>query len=389
MGDLAERDERINALDGVRGLAALWVFATHATYSGLLPPLINFRGAGRGGVVLFFFLSAFLISGPFFQDTKRALTWRSWSAYCIKRVVRIVPLYTLVLVSLFLLKRVPFNGSPSPSPSLLIEHLTFQQGQSVFWSTVVEMRFYLVLPFLLVASAWACGKFRHGPAFVLLAGGVWIATASIAALTGRNTALLGIDKHAVVFVCGIMTSLIVYSGRFPIPTQRTVRVCLECAAWLLAVAILVLSIPALYHGVVDGISIADYAATSPIYEAFWDARIGWIGILFALFFLSFLNGTGLMSRLLASRPLMLVGKVSFGFYLIQLQWIIWANKQLSLPTPLLLLCALAAAFTSSYVLFTLIENPLIGMGRKLARAAVTGSRARRGEYRDASERALR
>ena len=48
------------SLDGIRAIAALWVFATHATYLNLMPPILNFRGAGRAGVVLFFFLSAFL-----------------------------------------------------------------------------------------------------------------------------------------------------------------------------------------------------------------------------------------------------------------------------------------------------------------------------------------
>ena len=119
-----DRAVRDASLDGLRGIAALWVFATHATYSGLLPPLLNFNGAGRGGVILFFFLSAFLLSGPFLRNLERALSWREWATYAIRRVCRIVPLYDGVVLVVFVLGFYPFGETRALS--VLFRHLAFR-----------------------------------------------------------------------------------------------------------------------------------------------------------------------------------------------------------------------------------------------------------------------
>jgi peptidoglycan/LPS O-acetylase OafA/YrhL len=129
--------------------------------------------APRGGVIIFFFLSAFLISGPFLTRPRTSLHWRSWLAYWTRRLCRIVPLYYLVLLAAFYFHLNPFHHHP-PS-SVLFEHLSFQDGWSIFWTIAVEMRFYFVLPILLIPMAWVLQTIKHGHLILGLAILTWLA----------------------------------------------------------------------------------------------------------------------------------------------------------------------------------------------------------------------
>lgn len=79
--------KRIVQLDGLRAVAALMVFASHAIRSQLL----------WSGVDLFFVLSGFLITGVLL-DLRRQRSWRSYIAFFYaRRTRRILPPYVLFL----------------------------------------------------------------------------------------------------------------------------------------------------------------------------------------------------------------------------------------------------------------------------------------------------
>lgn len=87
----------IPALDGLRGLAVALVLLRHAAYLGgyqdSLPPVLGtFMLNGWVGVDLFFILSGFLISRPFFSGRPFA-----WKPYLTRRALRILPPYLFVL----------------------------------------------------------------------------------------------------------------------------------------------------------------------------------------------------------------------------------------------------------------------------------------------------
>ena len=359
----ADRDP---SLDGLRGLAALWVFATHATYSNLLAPVLNFRGAGRGGVILFFFLSAFLLSGPFFAQAGKALTWRAWVHYGSRRLFRIVPLYYLVVLVLWVSHLNPFNElDEGAATSLLIQHLTFQKGMSVFWSIISEVRFYVVLPILLIFTAIVREKLKLGRLPVLLIGSCWVASVASGLVHDGYLLHLGIDKHAPVFMLGALTALLL--DKFPpdsvAPRKRWM---FECLAWISALAFVCNAIPALYNSIMTGSSISDYSGSSSVYEAFWTQRIAWIGLPLGLFFFSYPRGTGQMERVLSLRPLTWVGRVSFGLYLIHVTVIEqFRPRVIPLPPTIRLIADLGLSLGISYALFLLLEEPLITAGRRL------------------------
>src|SRR6267378_5946985 len=73
--------KHFDVLDGIRGIAILMVVVVHTFYvnpkSGLLLRTIgDLIGTGGTGVPIFFVLSGFLISYPFFRD--RSMDTRLW-----------------------------------------------------------------------------------------------------------------------------------------------------------------------------------------------------------------------------------------------------------------------------------------------------------------------
>lgn len=142
----------IPALDGLRGLAVALVVMRHAAYlggysDGFPLTLGVFMLNGWVGVDLFFVLSGFLISRPFFWGREF-----SWKPYLTRRALRIMPAYLFVLF-LVLLGGVPlYSIGHDDLGWRVIYHLIFLQDYFpsdivvAFWSLGVEEKFYLLVP---------------------------------------------------------------------------------------------------------------------------------------------------------------------------------------------------------------------------------------------------
>jgi peptidoglycan/LPS O-acetylase OafA/YrhL len=145
---------RIKVLDGFRGLAILLVIGYH---------YLDFFSFGWTGVDLFFVLSGFLITGKLVESLGSAHYFRT---FYIKRILRIVPLYYVMLLLFFVL--IPFLLPSFVSVSfkeLLREQIFYWtfvvniydaiHGWPLnvtlihFWSLACEMQFYLLWPFII------------------------------------------------------------------------------------------------------------------------------------------------------------------------------------------------------------------------------------------------
>jgi peptidoglycan/LPS O-acetylase OafA/YrhL len=152
----------IPALDGVRGLAILWVILHNASdvlpgvRSGLLWLYAVVAHPGWIGVQLFFVLSGYLITTGLLE-TQQSPTY--FKNFYVKRVLRIFPLYYAVLIGLLVLT--PFLYPRNELHSTLLNELqlwTFVNnwtgmnlnGFTHFWSLAVEEQFYLVWPLLVL-----------------------------------------------------------------------------------------------------------------------------------------------------------------------------------------------------------------------------------------------
>jgi peptidoglycan/LPS O-acetylase OafA/YrhL len=152
---------RLPELDGIRGLAIIWVVLYNTT--DLLPPELH--GAwhvlaflvhpGWIGVQLFFALSGFLITGGLL-DTQTDTNY--FRAFYARRALRILPLYYTVLVLLLIVAPALHIGTRLLHPTLT-EQLslwlffvnwthTAPYGFAHFWSLAVEEQFYLFWPFI-------------------------------------------------------------------------------------------------------------------------------------------------------------------------------------------------------------------------------------------------
>jgi peptidoglycan/LPS O-acetylase OafA/YrhL len=153
--------ERVPALDGIRGVAIIWVVLHNTT--DLLPPALHgvwhalafVVHPGWIGVQLFFALSGFLITGGLL-DTQGATNF--FRGFYARRALRILPLYYTVLILLLVIAPLLHRG-----PAQL--HATAKQQLSLwlfivnwthavpygfghFWSLAVEEQFYLFWPFI-------------------------------------------------------------------------------------------------------------------------------------------------------------------------------------------------------------------------------------------------
>jgi peptidoglycan/LPS O-acetylase OafA/YrhL len=149
----------IPVLDGIRGMAIILVLIFHL-FSNHLP----IAKIGWVGVDLFFVLSGFLITGILLRSKKRSAYFKNFFS---RRVLRIFPLYYLVLISFMLIvPALNFTSYINNSKYLINNQVYFWlytqnwiasfdnnwpigNPLSHFWSLAVEEQFYLFWPFLM------------------------------------------------------------------------------------------------------------------------------------------------------------------------------------------------------------------------------------------------
>jgi peptidoglycan/LPS O-acetylase OafA/YrhL len=181
-----QRTAHVPALDGIRAIAVLWVLAFHfcssdyAQAGPVLRIVVDVIQLGWIGVILFFSLSGFLITG-ILVDSRT--DHRFFQRFYMRRTLRIFPLYYGVLFLLFALSG-PLQidwfhrawvyliygqnylaaGYDIPSsPYLLLRH---------FWTLAIEEQFYLVWPFLVYFIRDR--RWLIATAALLASGAVWL-----------------------------------------------------------------------------------------------------------------------------------------------------------------------------------------------------------------------
>ena len=148
----------IRTLNTLRGIACTIVLISHYSnasniFNGLLGHL-----AGQLGVMVFFLLSSFLITTLYIDKLPNKINIHN---YIVSRAARILPLFILVimiscLIHLLFPKNISGVFYPINSPKVLLEHLFFLRGVSVFWSIPPEVQFYLI--FIVFWLAYYCSK---------------------------------------------------------------------------------------------------------------------------------------------------------------------------------------------------------------------------------------
>lgn len=294
---------QLDSLDGLRGVAVLIVVLSHLSNAYLfVAPGLDFRGTGKYGVFLFFVLSAFLLTKPLLREGADLRDPRGWARYALRRVLRIFPLYWLVLfVNWAFAQWAPTPAMPSLTTDELIGHLLLQQGKGVYWTIPVEFSYYGVLPFValgyralrldLALSSCATGA-AIGAALLL-----WPPTDS-----PKDTLHLGV--YLPIFLLGSYAALV--AAHFERPATRSQLP--RGVATALAVAGL-FGVAALFPAA-GSLVFGQELPKDWMHRAFLAFGVLWSAVVFAA-----VNGAEWLERSMSSRPLRLVGVVSFSVYL--------------------------------------------------------------------------
>lgn len=174
---------RSSAIESLRALAALAVLEghvfgqSHDYGANVYATFVNRLLLGGGfGVYLFFALTGYLLYRPFARRDFSSGRSLRYGRYAANRAFRILPLYYVVLVVYLLV--FDHGGAPITwwRSVLFLENFfpqTLNHVDGVMWSLVVEVQFYILLPFIARALGRLCGgSIRLAILGVAAAGGL-------------------------------------------------------------------------------------------------------------------------------------------------------------------------------------------------------------------------
>ena len=314
--------DRVPALTGVRALAAILVLTTHAAYTtgkythGYLGVVYSRMEIG---VPIFFVLSGFLLFGPWVRAAAAGTAAPSLSRYARHRVRRIMPAYAVTVLAAYLIYHFRDAG-PNPGHSFngLLRNLTLtqiytdsylyshlHQGLTQMWSLAVEVAFYLVLPglaylllVLLCRRRWRPGLLLVGLAGLALISPAWMVVVHETDVL-PDGAPLWLPGYLAWFIGGMMLTVLAAMG---------VRSYWFIAVPLAAVCYFIAATP-----------IAGEPTTSPTGLAQAVVKIAFYAVIATLVVAPLaLGDRGCYTRLLASRPRVWLGEISYEIFLVHL-----------------------------------------------------------------------
>jgi len=153
--DMAARAGHVPSLDGLRAVSIALVLLAHLVSDRWFP--------GGFGVLTFFVISGFLITRLLFAEHKASDTV-SLGAFYARRVIRLYPAvlaYTVIVCAVFLIVAPDQIDWPEPISALFyyanylfvhynVDHVTVTMPFTHFWSLSIEEQFYIFFPALVL-----------------------------------------------------------------------------------------------------------------------------------------------------------------------------------------------------------------------------------------------
>jgi peptidoglycan/LPS O-acetylase OafA/YrhL len=313
---------RVASLTGIRAVAALLVVGTHAAYTtgkythgywGLVGARLEV------GVPIFFVLSGFLLFRPWVKSAATGGPPPSLSRYARHRVRRIMPAYLVTVLFAYVLYHFREAG-PNPGHTWLglARNLTLtqiycngylgkylHQGLTQMWSLAVEGAFYVVLPLLAYVLLVLICRRRWQPNLML---------GALAAMTLISPAWLILVHTDHWFPDGARLWLPTYLAWFLAGMALAVlqKMGVRCYAFmaipLATISFFIVSTP-----------IGGAPTTSPASMSEALVKTGFYASIAALAVAPLaLGDQGWYSRLLAARPMVWLGEISYEIFLIHL-----------------------------------------------------------------------
>ena len=369
--------------DGVRGVGAIFVFATHAALLADPAPNNNLISYGWAAPVLghidlglsaFFVLSGYLIARPFARAYVANTRRPRLRNYARNRVLRVVPVF--YLLTLLVLLRFGLDGTltshatETSSAWQVLGQFLFIQGQTggpaavpigPAWSIGAEVGFYVVIPLAAAVAYLLASRLRGAYPRVALA------LVLIAVVTFVSIALRADDKYlfawltsppAIMYVFMPGVALAIAEPLFARHLRDRARLA-KSIAWT-----------AFALGMLCAIAYAasDYdPRQTPIHHALGvRALLAALacGLLFAGLVVLQL-GCGRAPRLFANAPMLWLGARSYSLYLVHI-WVLLELDHLlgageSIATRLAILAGIGFTLTvlASALSYRFVERPFL------------------------------
>ena len=367
---------RFPTLDGYRAIAAFMVVTTHVAFaSGLVAELPWGAVPARFdiGVTIFFLLSGFLLYRPWALAAMTGRPGPRVGPFYWRRGVRIFPAYWVMLAFTLLvlptIQPVAASTWAAHIPLLQIYLMPGVGGLSQIWSLATEVAFYAVLPVV----AWLVGRRGRGrpdrSALAQLLGLGLMAAAGWAFIAARALGAPGLTSfNASFWLPGFLDwfalgmAFAVISARLALPGRpawmarierlaNDVPTCLTAAGFVFLIACTPLGGPYTLDVPIPWTVVAKHAL---------------YGVAAALFLAPGFLGrptAGRWRTALASRPVVLLGTISYGVFLWHLVlldlarhlfgWTLFGGRFL-----LMLVVTVVASSMVAWLSWTLLEAPL-------------------------------
>lgn len=339
-------------LDGLRAIAVLLVLWAHISpftpgYPEWLLKVRFLHDPGIQGVDLFFVLSGFLITRILLVERQlgRPVRW-----FLLRRVLRIFPIYYLLLVVVWFVR----GGDDVPWCAAYLSNYWFAFGGGVTslthtWSLCVEEHFYLLWPPIV---AFGGPRFAHRAIWL---GFVPLAVASIVWFTwvapSPHSELALRYTSPVRFLSLAAGCLLAFHERSLVARPRLYR-------WL-GVGFLVFG--ALLSNAVLVVLPMQYGQAPLLPPNLYQVSYLVSALLLSTgAMLSCLcAGERSLLRLLQVAPLRAIGRISYGLYLYHLPIFHWLGTPVTVASQAL---AVGTSFAAATLSFFAIERPILRLG---------------------------
>jgi len=347
--------ERLQVLDGLRGLAILLVVWYHVwLVSGLSAGALNFIAeAGFLGVDLFFFISGFCLFYPYAKALIEEKPMPTTRRFFMRRAAKIMPSYLIALCVFAIVYRERFASAPDAAVAV-ITHLTFLHTldpdtfgaiSGPLWTIGVEVQFYFLFPLI-------CIPFRKHPVLTYGAMAV-VAECYRGALTATHMdttfwVFNQLPAYIDIFGAGMLASYaFVVVRRFDAKLSRPT---------LTAVSVVLI-----------GLAVAGLAKVGAIDQSSGiDAAYAWVNehrLLIGPLLIAIAVSTAFSGRLwratIATPALVFLSVISYNLYLWNLEIAVWLHGAGLSPAAAFVLSIVSGLLVASAITYW-IERPILG-----------------------------
>jgi peptidoglycan/LPS O-acetylase OafA/YrhL len=362
--------KRIEFLDSLRGLAALFVLFSHTLGAFAWPaayvavakwPFINILSSGSAAVAMFFILSGYVLSNPYVETGLVPGRKLFLPTFYLRRFLRIwLPWFAAFIASLLARKFLFFQPATQPAVSTWLD---------AFWHAPLTITdFFRQCAFVqpdpsrrLIVQDWSLGVELKGSALIPLF-----------LLCARRKYL------TLIFVLAALCLIFVGTGYFYVSFIIGVLLAQYGAGWAARLArlkrrfrILIFAGGLLLY---QGLDLAWYLFQSrpATYKCGWVVTSLGCGLI-----LNSVFGARPLQRMLNWSPVVFLGRISYSVYLLQLITIEcllppllallnhWGITQTPVLFPVTFLASTAVTIGGAAVMYRLVELPVIDLGHRL------------------------